>query len=89
MKEDKEQDTLIMPRSFAGVKAVLTEVHKVQQWALFAASLKLTEPEKHYHHSFDSIHVDEMWFFISEKATAGLLSCSSSPLFRRHRFPSF
>jgi hypothetical protein len=43
MKEDKEQDTLIMPRSFA-VKAVLTEVHKVQ-WALFAASLKLTESE--------------------------------------------
>ena len=63
MKED-EQDTVIMPRSIA-LKPLLTEVHKVQR-VLFAAS-KLTEPGNHFHHFYDSIHIDEKWFFISEK----------------------
>ena len=36
------------------------------QRVLFAAS-KLTEPENHFHHFYDSIHIDEKWFFISEK----------------------
>jgi hypothetical protein len=63
MKQDK-LDTVIMPCSIA-VKPCLTELHKMQR-VLFAA-LKLTEPENHFHHSYDSIHFDEKWFFISEK----------------------
>ena len=63
MKESK-LDTVIMPRSIA-VKPLLTEVHKLQR-VLFASS-KLTEPENHFHHFYDSIHIDEKWFFISEK----------------------
>lgn len=63
MKEDK-QDTVIMPRSIA-VKPLLTDMHKMQR-VLFASS-KVTEPGNHFHHFYDSIHVDEKWFFISEK----------------------
>jgi hypothetical protein len=63
MKQDK-LDTVIMTRSIA-VKPCLTELHKMQR-VLFAAS-KLTEPENHFHHFYDSIHIDEKWFFISEK----------------------
>ena len=63
MKQDNH-DTVIMPRSIA-VKPLLTDVHKVQR-VLFVTS-KLTGPENHFHHFYDSVHVDEKWFFISEK----------------------
>jgi hypothetical protein len=63
MKEDKN-DMVIMPRSIA-VKPLLTDVHKMQR-VLFASS-KISQPENHFHHFYDSIHVDEKWFFISEK----------------------
>ena len=28
---------------------------------------KLSEPNDHIHHFYDSVHIDEKWFFISEK----------------------
>ena len=55
MKQDKH-DTVIMPRSIA-VKPLLTDMHKVQR-VLFATS-KLTGPENHFHHFYDSVHIDE------------------------------
>ena len=65
MKQDKH-DTVIMPRSIA-VKSflLLKDMHTVQR-VLFATS-KLTGPENHFHHFYDSVHIDEKWFFISEK----------------------
>ena len=63
MKQDKE-NTVIIPKSIA-VKPLLSDMHKVQR-IMFATS-KLSEPNNHFHHFYNSIHVDEKWFFISEK----------------------
>ena len=65
------QDVVIMPRSLA-LKPMLTEIHKVQR-VLFAAS-KLNPVDNHFHPFDNSIHVDEKWFFISEK-TLRVLYC--------------
>ena len=53
-----------MPKSIA-VKPLLTEMHKVQR-VMFATS-QLSEPNDHFHYFYDSVHIDEKWFFISEK----------------------
>ena len=63
MKQDKE-NTVIIPKSIA-VKPLLSEMHKVQR-VMFATS-KLLEPNNHFHHFYNSIYVNEKWFFISEK----------------------
>jgi hypothetical protein len=63
LKEDKT-DTVIMPASIA-LKPLLTEEHKLQR-VLYCCS-KLNPVDNMYHHFYDSIHVDEKWFFISEK----------------------
>ncbi len=62
MKQSKV-DSVIMPVSIA-VKPLLTDVHKLQR-VLFAVS-KLSHNHQ-YHHFYDTVHVDEKWFFISEK----------------------
>jgi hypothetical protein len=65
MKRDPN-DVVIMPKTIA-LQPLLTDVYKVQR-VLFAVT-KLNQVNKHHFHSFyDSVHVDEKWFFISEKA---------------------
>jgi hypothetical protein len=54
-----------MPKTIA-LQPLLTDVHKVQR-VLFAVT-KLNEVNDHHFHPFyDSVHVDEKWFFITEK----------------------
>jgi len=63
MKDDK-RDAVIMPVTIA-LKPLLTEEHKLQR-VLYCCS-KFNAAENRYHDFYDSIHIDEKWFFISEK----------------------
>ena len=62
IKEEKLAK-VIMPVSIA-VKPLLTEAHKLRR--VMHAVSKVNAFENKYHHFYDSVHVDEKWFFISE-----------------------
>ena len=76
MKQDK-RDMVIMPVSIA-LKPLLTEIHKMQR-VLFAVSKVSVENQHHYHHFYDSVHVDEKWFFISEKQLRFYIAMDERP----------
>jgi hypothetical protein len=60
-------DVVIMPKTIALQPLLLTDVHKVQR--VHFAVTKLNQFNDHHFHPFyDSVYVDEKWFFISEKA---------------------
>ncbi len=58
------RDRVIMPFTSA-LKPALTEVHKVGH-VLFSVS-KLDPIDLHYNDFYNSVRVDEKWFFLSEK----------------------
>ncbi|KAI2507526.1 hypothetical protein MHU86_6914 [Fragilaria crotonensis] len=57
-------DRVIMPFS-SSLKPALTEIHKVGR-VLYSVS-KLDPVDLHYNDMYNSVHVDEKWFFVSEK----------------------
>jgi hypothetical protein len=63
MKNDKT-DKVIIPTTSV-LKPMLTEEHKTQR-AFFCVS-KLNPADNMYHGFYDSVHIDEKWFFISEE----------------------
>jgi hypothetical protein len=71
LKQDK-LESVIMPVSIA-LKPLLSKVHKAQR-VLYAVS-KLNAVDRKYHDFYDSIHIDEKWFFISQKQ----LRCYTAP----------
>jgi hypothetical protein len=68
-------DSVIMPVPIA-LKPLLTDVHKLQR-VLFAVS-KLSHNHQ-YHHFYDTVHVDEKWFFISEKQLRCYIALDEQP----------
>ncbi len=54
-----------MPVSIA-IKPLLTDQHKLQR--VFFATDKVDAAETKYHGFYDSVHIDEKWFFISKDA---------------------
>ena len=58
------RDRVIMPFTSA-LKPALTEIHKVGR-VLYSVS-KLNPADLHYNDFYNSVHVDEKWFFLSEK----------------------
>jgi hypothetical protein len=57
-------DRVIMPCTSA-LKPALTDIHKVAR-VLYSVS-KLNPVDLHYHDFYNYVHVDEKWFFVSEK----------------------
>ncbi len=64
MKGVRGNDAVIMPVSIA-TKPMLTEEHKSQRVFYCCANLK--EQDHKYHDFYNSVHIDEKWFFISEQ----------------------
>ena len=58
-------DRVIMPCTIA-LKPALTDIHKIAR-VLFACS-KIDPIDLHFCDFYDYVHIDEKWFFISEKA---------------------
>jgi hypothetical protein len=56
---------VIMPKTIA-LQPLLTDVHKVQSVLLAVTKLNHVN-DHHFRPFYDSVHVDEQWFFISEK----------------------
>jgi hypothetical protein len=54
-----------MPKTIA-LQPLLTDVHKVQR-VVFAVTKVNQVNNHHFHPFYDSVHVNEKWFFISEK----------------------
>ena len=63
MKNDKS-DKVIIPTTSV-LKPMLTEEHKTQR-AFYCVS-KLNPADNMFHGFYDSVHIDEKWFFISEE----------------------
>ena len=64
MGSSDRDDPVIMPCAIT-LKPLLTPEHKVQH--TFFAILKLCSQDHHFHGFYDSIHLDEKWFFLREK----------------------
>ena len=64
MKSDREKDTVILPVSIAA-QPLLTEEHKSQR--VFYCCENVNFVDSTFNDCFSSIHIDEKWFFISEK----------------------
>ena len=62
MKQDK-LESVIMPVSLA-IKPQLTDEHKLQR--VFYATEKVDAEQNKYNGFYNSVHIDEKWFFISE-----------------------
>jgi hypothetical protein len=75
MKQDK-LESVIMPVSIA-IKPLLTDQHKLQR--VFFATDKVDAAENKYHGFYDSVHIDEKWFFISKDALRVYIATDEIP----------
>jgi len=75
MKEEK-LDSVIMPVSIA-IKPLLTDQHKLQR-VLYATD-KVDAAENKYKAFYDTVHIDEKWFFISEKVLRVYIATDETP----------
>ena len=64
MKDERGNDAVILPVSIAA-KPLLTEEHKSQR--VFYSCENVNFVDSTFNDCFSSIHIDEKWFFISEK----------------------
>jgi hypothetical protein len=61
-------DVVIIPKTIA-LQPLLTDVHKVQRVRFAVTNLNQVN-DHHFHPFYDSVHVDEKWFFISAQKNA-------------------
>jgi len=75
MKLDKD-DPVILPHSNA-IKPLLTETHKLAR--VYYCMSKVNLETNEIHDFYDSVHVDEKWFFISEASLRMYLAPGEEP----------